>query len=217
VPNAQQGQFDSTFLDCLPLPGSLAPDRDSQTQARIPQPTLVCSNRLFQGSCRTPSCTSCFKRSAHDQRSTTLPSRNFRIVIPGRSYLLPVGGKLMRLPDCTPDIVNRLTTRSPASSTFSIVSKGPFSPGIERFAQAPLYRATMPALSSGSVEYPCNTRVVHIQVSVEVACVPVFDGVLKDFKIGDRIDCQESPPICQKAILRNESMAAAISDNEAQT
>ena len=76
---------------------------------------------------------------------------------PGRSNLLPVGEKFIKLPDCTPDIVNRLTTRSPASNTSSIVSKGPFLPGIERFAQAALYRATTPALSNGSGEYPYNS------------------------------------------------------------
>jgi hypothetical protein len=42
-----------------------------------------------------------------------------------------------------------------------------------------------------------HTRVVHIQVSVEVACVSVFDGVIEDFKIADRIDCQESPRLAK--------------------
>jgi len=36
----------------------------------------------------------------------------------------------MKLPDCTPDIVNRLTTRSSASNTSLIASKGPLQPGI---------------------------------------------------------------------------------------
>ena len=55
-----------------------------------------------------------------------------------------------------------------------------------------------------------HTPVVHIQVSVEVAFVPAFDGVIEDFKIADWIDCQESPRLAKKAILGNESMAAAI-------
>jgi hypothetical protein len=118
----------------------------------------------------------------------------------------------MKLADCTPDIVNRLTTRSPASNTSSIVSNGPPLPGIERFAQAllvPSYDACL-IQRFRRISVQQHTLVVHIQVSVEVTSVPVFDGVIEDFKIADWIDRQESPRSAMKVILRSESMAAAI-------
>ena len=156
MPNAQQGQFNSTFLDCLPLPGSLAPDRDSQTQARIPQPTLVCSNRLFQGGCRIPSCTSCFKRSAHDQRSTTLPSRNFRISDSRQIVSLACRRKTHEASGLYAGHREPAYNSIPSLKYVFNREQGTFLAG-QRFAQAPLYRATMPALSSGSAEYPCNS------------------------------------------------------------
>jgi len=70
-------------------------------------------------------------RPPHDH----LPVPKFKDGDSRQIVLFPVGAKFMKVPDCTPDIINRLTTRSPASKTSSIVSKGPSLPGIERFAQ----------------------------------------------------------------------------------
>jgi hypothetical protein len=90
----------------------------------------------------------------HDQRSTTLLPRNFRIIIPGRSYRLPLGGKFHQPSGLYTGHRKPVNDSVPGLKCLVDVSKGPFIPASRELPKRPYTEQRCPALFNGSGAYP---------------------------------------------------------------